>query len=125
MRIWDETATLKRVKGKPERLLKLLSMFLSNMPAQVERLKEAIENEAYQDVGIEAHGINGVVSQIGGVRVQEIALQVECAGKENNAEKVKILLPEFLEHFNDFYLLMEEEHITLSARHLSGKDSRV
>jgi CHASE3 domain sensor protein/DNA-binding response OmpR family regulator/nitrogen-specific signal transduction histidine kinase/HPt (histidine-containing phosphotransfer) domain-containing protein len=84
--IWDQTAALKRINNKPERLIKLASLYIKDMPARLEELADFISNEDFKKVLHIAHTIKGVAGNLSALALQDLADQTEKAAKSENKE---------------------------------------
>ncbi len=84
--IWDQTAALKRINNKPERLIKLASLYIKDMPARLEELADFISNEDFKKALHIAHTIKGVAGNLSALALQDLADQTEKAAKSENKE---------------------------------------
>jgi HPt (histidine-containing phosphotransfer) domain-containing protein len=96
--IWDQPALEKRVRGKHERMLKLINLYLDDMPDRVEKLASIINNpgETGDAIGASdiAHAIKGVSANLGVLRLQSVASELEAAAKQHEADRLKPLMDE-------------------------------
>lgn len=104
--IWDKNVVLDRVKGQPVVALRLLQQYISTEPLKLENLKLAVKNKEYIPAGKIARGIQGSSTNLGAVRVLHIAHRMDTAGKDDNGERLKALLPLLIDHFEDFIELI-------------------
>jgi CHASE3 domain sensor protein/CheY-like chemotaxis protein/nitrogen-specific signal transduction histidine kinase/HPt (histidine-containing phosphotransfer) domain-containing protein len=89
--IWDQTAALKRINNKPERLVKLASLYIKDMPVRVDELADFISNGDFKKVLHIAHTIKGVAGNLSALALQDLADQTEKAAKsENNALLIEL-----------------------------------
>lgn len=79
--VWDRDAFYKRLKGKKERIDRLVNMFLDGMPERMDRLKDAVEEADAKHVYSIAHEIKGVSGNISAGSLHELAAQLEAMGK--------------------------------------------
>ncbi len=108
LQIWDKESVLKRVKGKEDRLLKLLQLFTNDMPLRVSELKQAILNNDTRAVLELAHAIKGVSSNLSVDQLMDSAKTIESLCENDALEKVKDVLPEFLERFDQAHATLSE-----------------
>ncbi|MGI1679921.1 MAG: PAS domain S-box protein [Cellvibrionaceae bacterium] len=101
LHVWDKDSALKRVKGKKERLIKLISMFQEDMPDRLESLKKLIANDDYANVCGVAHTIKGVAGNLGAEKLMELASNIEVSGKNQYKEEIHELLPSLFEQYKD------------------------
>ncbi len=107
--IWDKDAMWKRLNNKQDTIIKLITLFINDIPKSVKRLETAIEENDYLTIGVEAHGIKGVAANISGLRVRRLALQIELAGKAKDTNTVRTVFPLFKEHFSEFVSVIKQE----------------
>lgn len=86
---WDKAAALKRVGNNSEHLLPLVELFLADMPAQLSVLQQAITSENMEQVRASSHAIKGVAANLGGLRLQQIAAQIEVDAKAGQFDCAK------------------------------------
>jgi len=90
-RLWDRQALLKRVRGKPERVERLLQTFL-DQHKQREQLFAAAEN--LHQVAQAAHAVKGSAGNLGCDKLFELAKAIESAARNEDSDSVSELLPE-------------------------------
>ncbi|MBV1869979.1 MAG: response regulator [Gammaproteobacteria bacterium] len=100
--VWDQEAALKRVKGKPSRLLSLIEMYLEECSATAQDIADALSAENTTGVVHLAHTTKGVSGNLGGLRLNKISAAMEMAARENNLETVAELMAEFHEESMNF-----------------------
>ena len=94
MPVWDQPALEKRVRGKHDRMLKLINMYLADMPGRVENLASIINGPDAEGASDIAHAIKGVSANLGMLRLQSVASELEAAAKQDEAQQLKPLLDE-------------------------------
>ena len=87
--IWDKPAVLKRVGGKEKRLVKLVGLFFSAMPDRMTALQQAVDDDNVEEILHLAHSIKGVVANLGGLCMEEAALELEIAVKNNEMSSIE------------------------------------
>lgn len=113
--VWDRDALYKRVRGKPERVAKLVGLFLDDMPARIVDMELKIQESNSEEVYKLAHTVKGVVSHLGGLKLQALAADMEKAGKASDLEQLKLLWPDFSTAFHQLESLLEAEYKSLTA----------
>ncbi len=98
--VWDEAAIMNRLRGKPERLIKLINMFLKNMPERMETLHDVIDHKQLNKIAQTAHEINGIAGNIGGLRVHSLAKKIEDFARMEEMDHVTELWDEFSEQYH-------------------------
>jgi CheY-like chemotaxis protein/HPt (histidine-containing phosphotransfer) domain-containing protein len=77
--VFDRTGVLERVMGDEDLAAMITTAFLEDMPSQINRLKEFMENENAEGSGCQAHSIKGAAANVGGERLRQVALKMERA----------------------------------------------
>jgi len=78
-KLWDRDAALKRMAGEEALLLKLIDVFLRDMPERIHDIQSTIDNEDRQGALQIAHTIKGISANMSSFRLQELASQLESA----------------------------------------------
>ena len=79
--VWDKDAALNRMGGKVTRLLPLIELFLDDIPARLNELQAAIDEQNIEEIRRAAHTIKGVAANLSGLHLQQLAAQLELAAK--------------------------------------------
>jgi len=82
--IFDWDGLLHRLMGDEEFAKEIIDDFLTQMPEKLFAVKKALDNEDLPLVQREAHIIKGASGNVGALTMQEIAEQIEIAGKEKD-----------------------------------------
>tara|TARA_R110002072_G_scaffold13418_9_gene56218 strand:- start:13263 stop:13625 length:363 start_codon:yes stop_codon:yes gene_type:complete len=90
--IWDQEALKGRLRGKTDRMVKLVNLFLDDMPPRMDLLKEQVLAANHADIGATAHTIKGVSANLGIMRLQFRAGELEQAAKNLESDKALFLL---------------------------------
>jgi len=113
--IWDKDSLYKRVRGKPERVAKLIGLFLDDMPERISSLEASLQKADCDAVRQLAHTVKGVVSHLGGLKLQELAADMEKAGKSSDLEQLQRLWPSFSEAYSQLETILAREHKSLTS----------
>ncbi|VAX12054.1 diguanylate cyclase/phosphodiesterase (GGDEF & EAL domains) with PAS/PAC sensor(s) [hydrothermal vent metagenome] len=97
--VWDRNDALARMGGKEKSLALLINLFICDMPQHIENLKHLIDSNQPDQASDLAHMIKGVAGNLGGQKVQQLAGALEAAGKQGDADRLKLLWPEFFEQY--------------------------
>lgn len=92
--VWDHAALLTRVRGKPDRMAKLIGLYLDDMPNRLTLLSEQVSAADMTEISETAHTIKGVSANLGILRLQSKAAELEQAAKNAESEKTRALLAE-------------------------------
>ncbi len=90
--VWDRAGMMERIMGDEELAETILQMFLEDMPRKIEALKDAIGAGDATTAGHIAHAIKGVAANVGGDQLQNLAFELEKAGKANDSRSLKARL---------------------------------
>ncbi len=109
MLVWDELALLNRCRQKPERVRRLVGIFLDDTPKIVQAMQTQVEASDFEGLHGSAHALKGIAANLGGLRLQERAFALETASRSNDAAacavQLNTLKSEFealLEELNDY-----------------------
>ena len=100
--VFDRAGALKRMGGDAELLDSLSELFLDEMPANLARLKTAVELGQARDARLHAHSIKGSASNVGAEALVECAGRLEEMARESRLDQVGAGLPELERHFAEF-----------------------
>ena len=103
--IWDKTSALKRLRGKEDRLKRLVHMMLDNIPATWGELEEAIVEEHLESARHAAHSIKGVAGNLSGINLMNTMHICEQACVKENLDLVNRIFPECKRQYS---LLIQE-----------------
>ena len=100
--VWDKHAALKRVGNKPERLAKLISLFLKRLDTIKHQLQQGIDNRDSKVVAFESHSLKGSALSLSGDRVGNMLERLELAAKGERVNEYVELYPQTLAALNEF-----------------------
>jgi len=113
--IWDKDSLYKRVRGKPERVAKLIGLFLDDMPERIVSMETRLNAGDCDEVSKLAHTVKGVVSHLGGLKLQALAADMEKAGKSSDLEQLQLIWPSFSEAYSQLETILASEHKSLTS----------
>ncbi len=90
--IWDQEALVTRMRGKTDRVIKLVNLFLGDMPERIASLDEEVSGAQYDALTATAHTVKGVAANLSILRLQEAATELEQAAKNQQPDDLKNLL---------------------------------
>ena len=93
---WDYEAMLKRVGNKPERLVKLIGLYLDNEKSIMDDLEKCISLQAYDKASECCHTLRGVAGNMGGDALAECSQKLEKACKNGDAVAIATCYKEVL-----------------------------
>jgi signal transduction histidine kinase/DNA-binding response OmpR family regulator len=86
--------------GKARMFQRIVKVFLQHMPTRMQELRLAVNNQDQSEVHRLAHSIQGAAGSLGGRRVQQFALELECLAKDGNMAEVTRRFGDFLAEFD-------------------------
>ena len=110
---WDREGLLKRVRGNETLLHSLLQQFLQDIPEQMTQFTKAVASTDFARVASLAHSLKGVVGNLSGQRLYELAAAMELAGGQEDKQEIDVLWPSLLseyEYFHDILTGYLDEH---------------
>lgn len=102
--ILDLESGLSRLAGDKELYHQIMEIFFDETEKQIKKMQTAISTNEIEDVQRLAHSIKGAASNLGALRVQETAFNLEIIGNES---KIKEAPPVFNKLQNDFKQVKE------------------
>lgn len=79
--VWDQNALRARVRHREDRMIRLIQIFLDEMPPQVSDFEEQVNNHDIELAQHTAHTIKGAAGSIGGLELQALAGDMEVMAK--------------------------------------------
>ncbi|HEY7774537.1 MAG TPA: response regulator [Marinagarivorans sp.] len=100
--LWDKEAVLKRVKHKRDRLAQLITMYLEDMPNDMEAVKNAVAEQNFDDAKRYTHNIKGVSANLGALQLQRDCAVFEGYLLDKNQAAVAEFVPTLCTSFDAF-----------------------
>jgi len=94
--ILDKEGGLRRVGGDHEIYNELMDMFMDNSITQIEQLKQAVKNKESEIVKRLAHSIKGAAANLGILKVQKSAFELEQIGGDSRIDDVEYSLKQLI-----------------------------
>jgi len=107
--IFDKQEFLNRLMNDKELFQTIITTFLDDMPRQIEALKLSVEQCTTDKTAAAAHKIMGAAGNVTGMALHKIAEAMEKAGKVNDTEKLKLLMPKLEQKFMELKKIMESQ----------------
>jgi HPt (histidine-containing phosphotransfer) domain-containing protein len=93
--------------GNVKIIKRITSVFLENVPSEIEELAKAISTENYEEARRMAHSIKGASATVGGMRMSVVAFGMEQAAHENDLSTAGRLLENLRSEFEHLRQLLE------------------
>lgn len=104
--VWDQESALKRMRGKKDRLLKIIDIFMLDMPGRIDELKHAVDNKSHSDIEAIAHGIKGVAANLDAKKLMQAAALLETHIKQGDLDshtQLSQLVQSLVDTYNEFH----------------------
>jgi HPt (histidine-containing phosphotransfer) domain-containing protein len=88
----DIPGALRRVGGDRELLARVIDFVVEDSPQLMQRIVAALDAERFREVERAAHSLNGLVSNVHCIAVQEKVLEVEDLARRGDREKIATVL---------------------------------
>ncbi len=85
----DYASALERIGGDEDFLNELLELYTTEFSKYFEKLQDAIHKGSCQSIRDIGHTLKGSSANLSLIRLKEISLQMEYAGKDKNINKAK------------------------------------
>ncbi len=106
--IFNREDLLIRVMGNENLAVRLIKIFLNDMPGQIMALKASVAQRLAGQAGVQAHKIKGTAGNVGSPALWEIASAMEKAGEAEDVEELDNLIPKLEKRFNQVKRAMEK-----------------
>ena len=97
--VFDRTALLNRVDGDKAFCQEIISMFLQDVPKQIESLENTISKKDTALIDRQAHTLKGASGNVGAVSLQAAAMHLEMAGKNGDLSRATEMLDTIKKEF--------------------------
>jgi HPt (histidine-containing phosphotransfer) domain-containing protein len=100
---FDHSALMNRVMGDKNLASRVLSVFLKDVPRQVQSLQDEVATGTIEAAGRQAHRIQGACATVGAEAMRRLAYEIEKAASANDPATVKSRaaeLPAYLAELN-------------------------
>ncbi len=86
---FDKDEILKRFDGEKDFLAELVEIFVNDVPEQLSKIKEDVNNRNGNGLEKSAHKLKGAIANFEEKAAFETALQLEMMGKKNKLDGVE------------------------------------
>ncbi|WP_340820773.1 PAS domain S-box protein [Methanolobus sp. WCC4] len=92
--IFDSDMLMENVMDDLETARRIISIFMTNAPRQLENLKSAINKEEIENINNSAHIVKGASASVGGITLSHFAAEIETAAKSGKIDDLQEKIPE-------------------------------
>ena len=107
--ILDVEVGVNRLAGDRELYEQILEIFFTEAERQIAQLEEAVANGEHRTVMQIAHSIKGAASNIGALRIQKVAFELEKIGNENRMGEAVDVFTQLKDEFQQIKEFWYEE----------------
>ncbi len=86
--VFDYAAMSERLMDDKELIHVIADAYLSDMPIQIEQLKTLVQDGDVEQAAAQAHKIKGASSNVGAMKLSDLAFKMEQAGKTGDMELI-------------------------------------
>jgi len=97
--VLDPKIILTNLMDDKELSATIFEGFLADIPIQIKALEDYLKEQSAKDVERQAHTIKGASANVGATALQDIAFEMEKAGKAGDLDAVQDDIPELLAGF--------------------------
>ena len=90
---WDHTAFLARMRGKDDRVKKVIQLFLEEAPEMLNEFEQYIINQETASAINAAHTLKGVAGNISALALQALCTEMEAMAKKGQNDQMLNALP--------------------------------
>jgi CheY-like chemotaxis protein/HPt (histidine-containing phosphotransfer) domain-containing protein len=105
---WDKNALLKRMMGDDYLVKKVVDVFLKEISGQINKLTQLIKIDDFKGAEHQAHTIKGAAGNVGALKIQKLASEIETSAKSGNIESIVSSLPEIENSLQTITIEMQE-----------------
>ena len=106
--LWDQAGLEKRVRGKHDRMVKLINLFLEDMPDRMEQLRIEITGQQLKEAKDTAHTIKGVSGNLGVSQLESIVAELEIAVSNQANDDIERLMPTVNETYTASHAILAQ-----------------
>jgi CheY-like chemotaxis protein/HPt (histidine-containing phosphotransfer) domain-containing protein len=97
--IFDQSILRNNLQGDDEMVREIVAVFLEDVPHQIEKIVEALEQKDPKSVNRGAHALKGASANVGAVALRKTAYHIENAGEAGDLEKAAELTKQIQHEF--------------------------
>jgi len=105
---WGKEGFYKRVGQNQLLAERIVALYCQDMPAEIDKITQAIKAKDYKLVEEIAHKIKGSSANIEAKKLTECALNIELAIKSNKTTDIELLSVSLVEDFAELIMCLEE-----------------
>lgn len=107
--VFDLADALERVDGDRAFLQQLIQVFYASSTDSLARIHQAIDSNNGEHLAEAAHALKGALGNLSALRSHDYAKTLELAGKNNDFESARAIVPRLEEAMNNFHTRAQQE----------------
>ena len=110
--VFDREGLLDRIMGDEEVLLEVMEAFIKEMPSRIQDLRHSAESNDPDNLKSLALTIKGSAGNVGAVKLQKTALEIEQAVQTSSLETIASLISELSDQFDTFRKIFRNRDVS-------------
>ena len=106
MKIFNMEDLRDRLDGDKELMDSIIRIFLADLPKQMNRLREAFQQQDTVLLRERAHALKGAAGNVGAEVIHKISKEIEAVARGSELATISPLLDALDEHIHDFQAVM-------------------
>jgi len=106
---FDFSVLSERLMNDEDMVKEVISVFLEDTPKEIVSLRDALSLKDAEKVRNVAHSVKGAAGSIGASSLQELARQLECAGKGGDIGLADSIFSQFEKEFDRLRTILEKK----------------
>jgi two-component system sensor histidine kinase/response regulator len=106
---FDFTVLSEQLMNDESMIKEIITVFLEDTPNEIKSIRNAISLKDAEKVRNAAHSIKGAAGSIGASSLQELARQLESAGKNSDIELAGSIFSQFEQEFDKLRIILEKK----------------
>lgn len=107
--VWKKEEFQARAKGKQARIMRLIGMFIDEMPNRISRVELSVDAGDMEALMSVSHEIKGVSGNLGAERLQHASAEMETAAKSQDLDLIEDILARVKNEYSEIERLMMNE----------------
>ncbi len=107
--IWKKEEFHQRAKGKQARIIRLIGMFIDEMPGRMSRVELSVDTGDMEALLNVSHEIKGVSGNMGAERLQNASAEMEMAAKCQDQDLIEDVLARVKNEYSEIERVMMNE----------------
>lgn len=107
--VFDLEDALERVDGDRAFLQQLIQVFYTSSADSLAKIHKALDTNRGEILVEAAHALKGALGNLSAIRSYDYAKALEIAGRSNDFERARAIVPRLEESLADFYTRAQQE----------------